>query len=156
MEKKNKVKKDLNSSKSEVKKEAKEQTPKWFVINARGKIIGRLASKIATILMGKNKVSYLPYKESGDKVIVINAGKIVATGRKNEQKKYYRYSGYPGGLKVRSLKTLRHEDPERIIKHAVEGMLPKTRLGRSIFKNLYVYSGEKHPHEGQKAEPIEI
>lgn len=129
---------------------------KWFVIDAKGAVIGRLSTKIATILLGKNKVSYLPYKDSGDYVVVINAAKVSSTGKKEERKFYYRYSGYPGGLKTESLKTLRSRKPELIIEHAVSGMLPKTKLGKAVIKKLYIYPGEKHPHEAQKAEEIKI
>lgn len=140
------------------KKELKKtESPKqWFLINAKDKVIGRLASKIATILLGKNKVSYLPYKDSGDYVVVINAAKVASTGKKEEKKNYYRYSGYPGGLKTETLKTLRVRKPEMIIEHSVSGMLPKTRLGKAILKKLYVYPGEKHPHEAQKVEELKI
>lgn len=137
-------------------KAEKETSKKWFLIDARGKIIGRMSSRIATLLLGKDKVEFLPYKDSGDYVVVINAGKVSATGRKEDQKKYYRYSGYPGGLKTRDLKTLRVEKPEEIIRHSVSGMLPKTRLGKQIIKKLYVYPGENHPHEAQKLEEIKI
>lgn len=137
------------------KKMAKSEPKKWFLLDARGKIIGRLATRIAKILLGKGKVSYLPYKDSGDYVVVVNASRISATGRKEENKKYYRYSGYPGGLKERTLKTLRDEKPEEIIKHAVSGMLPKTKLGKQIIKKLYIYPDEKHPHEAQKVEIVE-
>lgn len=154
MEKKTSTKEKNNTAKAT--ESVKREQEKWFVVNAKGRIIGRLASQIAIVLMGKNKVTYQPYKLSGDKVIVINASKIVATGRKEEQKNYYRYSGYPGGLKVRTLKTLRQEDPERILKHAVEGMLPKTKLGSVMVKNLYIYSGEKHPHEAAKPEDLKV
>jgi large subunit ribosomal protein L13 len=129
---------------------------KWFLIDARGKIIGRLSSKIAVLLLGKNKVEFLPYKDSGDFVVVINANKVESTGRKENQKKYYRYSGFPGGLKTRDLKTLREEKPEEIIRHAVSGMLPKTRLGKEIIKKLHIYPGENHPHEAQKLEEIKL
>ena len=153
-----KNKKEIEINKKEpTKKQARAiDHKKWFLIDARGKIIGRLATKIAKILLGKGKVSYLPYKDSGDYVVVINAAKIAATGRKEENKKYYRYSGYPGGLKERTLKALREEKPEEILQHAVGGMLPKTRLGKQIVKKLYIYPSEKHPHEAQKVENIEI
>lgn len=129
---------------------------KWFLFDAKGQVIGRLSTKIATKLLGKNKVTFLPYMDSGDYVVVINAAKISATGRKENQKKYYRYSGYPGGLKIRDLKTLRSERPEEIIRHSVSGMLPKTRLGKEIIKKLYIYPGESHPHQAQKLEEIKI
>lgn len=135
----------------------KTESPKrWFLINAKNKVIGRLSSRIATILLGKNKVSYLPYKDSGDYVVVINAAKVSSTGKKEEKKFYYRYSGYPSGLKTESLKTLRVRKPEMILEHSVSGMLPKNRLGKAILKKLYIYPGEKHPHEAQKVEEIEF
>lgn len=129
---------------------------KWFVIDAKGMVIGRLSTKIATLLLGKNKASYLPYKDSGDYVVVVNAAKVASTGKKEDRKFYYRYSGYPGGLKTENLKTLRVRRPELIIEHAVSGMLPKTKLGKAVIKKLYVYPGEKHPHEAQKVEEIKI
>lgn len=139
------------------KKILKKASPKkWFVIDAKNAVIGRLSTKIATILLGKNKVSYLPYKDSGDYVVVINAAKVFSTGKKEDRKFYYRYSGYPGGLKTENLKTLRSRKPELIIEHAVSGMLPKTKLGKAVIKKLYIYPGEKHPHEAQKAEEIKI
>jgi len=147
----------MEKSKGKIlKKENKEiQKRRWFVIDAKGKIIGRLATKIAKLLLGKGKVSYLPYKDSGDYVVVLNAAKVAVTGRKELNKKYYRYSGYPGGLKEKTLKTLREEKPEEIIRHAVAGMLPKTKLGKQVIKKLYIYPGEKHPHDAQKVEPLE-
>lgn len=153
-----KNKKEIKTDRKEIaKKQAKTvEQKKWFLVNAKGKIIGRLATRIATILLGKGKVSYLPYKDSGDYVVVVNSAKIAATGRKEENKKYYRYSGYPGGLKERTLKTLRVEKPEEILRHAVVGMLPKTKLGKQIVKKLYIYPNEKHPHEAQKVESVEI
>jgi len=156
--KKEKIDKDV-SKKAELKvskKKIKKQEPqkKWFLIDARGKVLGRLSTQIATVLLGKNKVSYLPYKDSGDYVVVVNAAKVAATGRKERNKFYYRYSGYPGGLKTESLKDLRVRKPEVIIQHAVSGMLPKTKLGKAVLKKLYVYPGDKHPHEGQKVEEL--
>ncbi len=133
-----------------------EVVKRWFIIDAKGKVIGRLSSTIATLLLGKNKVSYLPYKDSGDYVVVVNAAKISSTGRKEERKFYYRYSGYPGGLKTESLKTLRVRKPEMILEHAVSGMLPKNRLGKAVIKKLYIYPGEKHPHQAQKVEEFEF
>lgn len=161
MEKQNKSKKIIVSKKAEIKKTTPKkvktiEAKKWFVVDAKGKVIGRLATKIATTLLGKNKVSYLPYLDKGDYVIVLNAGKIVSTGQKEEKKIYYRYSGYPGGLKQRTLKTLRVEKPEMIIKHAVSGMLPKNRLGKAIIKKLYIYTGSEHPHQAQKVQELEV
>ncbi|HSX58310.1 MAG TPA: 50S ribosomal protein L13 [Candidatus Saccharimonadales bacterium] len=143
---------------SKAKPLTKNQKPekKWFLIDARSKVIGRLSTRIATVLLGKNKVEFIPYMDSGDYVVVINAAKVASTGRKEDKKMYYRYSGYPGGLKIRDLKTLRVEKPEEIILHSVRGMLPKTRLGKQIIKKLYVYSGDKHPHQAQKLEEMKI
>lgn len=157
---KNKVQnnKNLSAVDSKSKKATKTKkeivSKKWFLFDAKGQVIGRLSTKIATTLLGKNRVEFLPYKDSGDYVVVINAAKVSATGRKEDRKKYYRYSGYPGGLKIRSLKTLRVEKPEEIIRHSVSGMLPKTRLGKEIIRKLYIYPGEKHPHEAQKLEEV--
>ncbi len=144
---------DLKVEKKKTLKKPHE-TKKWFIIDAKGLVLGRLSTKIATILLGKNKVSYLPYKDSGDYVVVVNAAKVAATGKKEDRKFYYRYSGYPGGLKTENLKTLRVRKPEMIIEHAVSGMLPKTKLGKAVIKKLYIYPGEKHPHEAQKVEEL--
>lgn len=143
-------------TKKAVTKKIKKQpaVKKWFLIDARDQVLGRLSSNIATTLLGKNKVSYLPYLDSGDYVVVVNAAEVAATGRKEENKNYYRYSGYPGGLRTESLKTLRGRKPEMIIEHAVSGMLPKTKLGKALLKKLYIYAGDKHPHEAQKVEEL--
>ncbi|HEY4694686.1 MAG TPA: 50S ribosomal protein L13 [Candidatus Nanoarchaeia archaeon] len=133
-----------------------EDIKKWFLVDARGKVLGRLATKVAAILRGKNNVEFVPEADKGDYVVIINAAKIETTGRKEENKKYYRYSGYPGGLHTRTLKILRSEKPQEIIEHAVVGMLPKTKLGRSLAKKLFVYAGEEHPHQAQKVEKIEV
>lgn len=144
-------------TKTKVNKKIKRQiTKNWFLIDAKGKVLGRLATKIATLLTGKDKVSYLPTEDSGDYVVVINAAKVAVTGRKNTDKMYYHYSGYPGGLKSATFKTLVGEKPEIIIQRAVWGMVPKTRLGKAVFKKLYVYSGEKHPHQAQKLEELKV
>lgn len=158
MEIKTKSKKTVGTTKVKkvVKKTKAPIARKWYIIDAKEKIIGRLSSKIATLLLGKNKVTYVPYLDGGDYIVVINASKIVSTGRKEENKVYYNYSGYPGGLKSRTLKTLRVEKPEMIIKRAVSGMLPKNRLGKAVIKKLYVYAGDKHPHENHKFEEVEI
>jgi len=122
----------------------------WYLINAEGATLGRLASKIATILQGKNKPSFTPHYDVGDFVVVVNAEKIKLTGRKLMQKTYKHHSGYPGGLKTINAKIMLVKKPEEIIIHAVKGMLPKTTLGRQILKKLKVYSGEAHPHKAQK------
>ena len=146
---------------SEVKEKVKTKIVKeknleraWFLIDVKDKVLGRIASEIATVLMGKNKPSWQPQSDTGDNVVIINAAKVAVTGRKEEQKKYYRYSGYPGGLKVETLKALRERKPEDIIYHAVAGMLPKNKLGRAMIKKLYVYPGEKHQHNAQNPQKL--
>ncbi len=129
---------------------------KWFVIDADGKILGRLASEAAKILRGKNKPDFTPNLDMGDNLIVINAEKIVLTGSKPEDKEYFRHSQYPGGIKFVNIKKIKKERPEFIIEHAVKSMLPKSRLGRKIFGNLKVYAGTEHPHQAQKPEPLDI
>ena len=137
-------------------KATKTTNRKWFLVDAKGKVIGRVATKIATILRGKENPSFVPYLDSGDYVVVINAAKVAATGRKEDNKNYYRYSGYPGGLKETNLKTLRAEKPGMIIAHAVAGMLPKNRLGKAVIKKLYIYAGDEHPHHAQNLEKVEV
>jgi large subunit ribosomal protein L13 len=129
---------------------------KWFVIDADGKILGRLASEAAKILRGKNKPDFTPNLDMGDNVIVINAEKVVLTGSKPEDKEYFRHSQYPGGIKFVNIKKIKKERPEFIIEHAVKSMLPKSRLGRKVFSNLKVYAGTEHPHQAQKPEPLDI
>ena len=121
----------------------------WVVFDASGKILGRFATKIADKLRGKAKPTFTPHVDGGDFVVVINADKIKVTGNKAEQKKYYKHSLYPGGLKEKSYKEVLESTPERIIENAVKGMLPKNKLGKSIIKKLKVYSGSEHPHESQ-------
>jgi len=123
---------------------------KWWLINAEGKILGRLATEISILLRGKKKPEFVYFMDSGDFVIVINAEKVNITGRKMEQKKYYSHSGYPGGLKEKTLKELLEKKPEEVIRKAVWGMIPKNKLGRAVYKKLKVYSGSHHPHEAQK------
>lgn len=123
---------------------------KWYVIDAEGKVLGRLASEIAKILSGKNKPIYTPHVDTGDYVIVINAEKIVLTGKKLEQKSYKYHTGYPGGLKEVSYGKMVKEKPEKVIELAVKGMLPKNSLGRSMGRKLKVYKGPEHNHEAQK------
>lgn len=129
---------------------------KWYLIDAEGKVLGRLASEIATILSGKHKPIYTPHVDTGDFVVVINADKIKLTGKKLEQKNYIYHTGYPGGLKKIPYERLIKERPERIIELAVKGMLPKNRLGRKMIKKLKVYAGPEHKHEAQKPEIYEI
>ncbi len=128
----------------------------WYVVDAEGQTLGRLASKIAPILRGKHKATYTPHLDCGDFVIVINADKVRVTGRKLEQKTYYRHSGYPGGLKSITLQEQLNRHPERVIESAVRGMLPKNKLGRRMFKKLKVYASPAHPHEAQKPKPLEL
>lgn len=128
----------------------------WYIIDATGKTLGRLASKVAHILMGKHKVNYVPHLDVGDYIVVINADKIVLTGNKLSKKIYYKHSGYPGGLKEKVYKELIEEKPEFVFKKAVKGMLPRNKLSRKMFKKLKVYSGSKHPHQAQNLKIIEI
>lgn len=129
---------------------------KWWVVDADGAILGRLASRIAATLRGKHNPLYTPHADLGDSVVVINADKIVLTGRKLELKKYYRHSGYIGGLKTITAKNLLEKRPEDVIRFAVKGMLPKNSLGRKLFKKLKVYVGERHPHEAQQPEVMNV
>lgn len=125
---------------------------RWHVIDAAGRPLGRVATEIATLLRGKHKPQFHPSQDVGDFVIVVNAKQVVATGRKLEQKIYYRHSGYPGGLRAVPLKDMLAKRPERVIEHAVRGMLPKNRLGKKQYGHLRVYAGPDHPHQGQIAE----
>lgn len=125
---------------------------KWYVIDAEGKTLGKLAVEAAMILRGKKKPIYTPHIDTGDYVIVINAEKVCVTGKKESDKIYKHHSGYPGGLKETPLKDLRAKQPEEIIRHAVKGMMPKGKLGRQMFKKLKVYAGPEHPHTAQKPE----
>lgn len=127
---------------------------KWFIVDADGQTCGRLCSKIATVLRGKHKPSYTPHVDCGDNVIVINADKIRLTGSKMEQKVYLSYSMYPGGQKSINAEELMKKKPYAIVERSVRGMLPKTKLGRAMFKKLYVYAGEEHPHKAQKPESL--
>jgi large subunit ribosomal protein L13 len=127
---------------------------KWYLVDASGKTLGRLAAEVAKILRGKNKPIFTTFVDTGDFVVIINAEKINIASKRYEQKTYFHYSGYPGGAKVRSYKDLIHTNPAFIIEHAVKGMLPHNRLGRRIFKKLNIYTGENHPHTAQKPELI--
>jgi large subunit ribosomal protein L13 len=124
-------------------------TKKWYVINAENQTLGRLATKISTILTGKKKISYTPFLETGDNVIIINAEKITISGNKSIQKLYRNHSGRPGGMRIETFSKLQQRRPEKIIEHAVKGMLPKNALGRKIYTNLKIYKGITHPHEAQ-------
>lgn len=128
----------------------------WFVIDAKDQTLGRLASQIATLLRGKHKPIFSPHVDVGDYVIVLNADKIHVTGRKLDQKIYYRHSQYPGGLKKRTLREQLDKFPERVIEKAVRGMLPKNKLGNKMIKKLKIYTGDTHPHQAQKPKVFEL
>ena len=130
--------------------------PKWFVIDADGKVLGRLSTTIAKIITGKNKPTYTPFLDTSDHVIVINAEKIVLTGKKETDKVYRRHTGYPGGLKSSEARFVRAEKPEQMIEEAVWGMLPKNKLGRKMLKKLKVYRGTNHPHQAQQPESVDV
>jgi len=128
---------------------AKEVKRSWHLIDAKGRILGRLASEAAQILMGKGKSNYAPYLDMGDYVVVINAKEVAVTGKKEKQKVYRRYTGYPSGLREERLEELRKRRPEEVVRHAVKGMLPKSKLGRRMITRLYVYAGAEHPHRNE-------
>jgi large subunit ribosomal protein L13 len=132
----------------------KEITRKWHLLDAENVALGRLASRAAWLLMGKHKASYTPFLDTGDHVVVVNAAKVRLTGRKEEQKVYRRHSGYPGGLVEISAKKVRATHPTRMVEEAIAGMLPKTKLGKQMLRKLRVYASDKHPHQGQKPEPM--
>ena len=134
----------------------KDITRNWFVVDASDKILGRLASAVAVRLRGKHKVEFAPHMDTGDCIIVVNAAKVRTTGRKLDQKKYYRHSGWIGGLKETSLRDMLAKKPEEVIRKAVRGMLPKNRLGRAMLKKLKIYAGDAHPHEAQKPETLDV
>ena len=144
---------DTQSYKTRSAKPAEVQR-KWFVIDAQHAVVGRLASRVATILRGKHKPSYTPHVDTGDYVIIINADQVRFTGTKEDDKLYYSYSGYPGGLKSRSARVMRSKKPEFLVRHAVKGMLPKGPLGRQMLTKLKVYAGQEHPHVAQAPEEI--
>ena len=127
-------------------------TRKWWVVDAAGKPLGRLATEVATLLRGKHKPMFAPHMDTGDFVIVINAAEVEVTSKKSQQKIYYRYTGYPGGLRGESFESLRERRPEAVIERAVQGMLPKNKLGRKMIGKLKVYAGADHPHEAQRPE----
>lgn len=136
------------------KKETVER--KWYVVDAEGKTLGRLATQVATVLRGKNKPTYTPHIDCGDYVIVINAEKVVLTGNKLEDKMYYNHSGFPGGLRERNAKTMIEKYPEEMVERAIKGMLPHNALGRAMGKKLFVYAGADHKHKAQKPEVMEV
>ena len=143
------MEKTYSAKKDEIKR-------KWYIIDAKGKVLGKVAVKAATILRGKHKPIYTPHIDTGDHVVVINASQVVLTGKKLEQKYYRRHSGYPGGLKSIRYDRLLKEKPEKVIELAIRGMLPKTKLGRAMFKKLRVYKGSEHSHESQNPVQIEV
>jgi len=128
----------------------------WHLIDAEGQVLGRLATRIATMLMGKHKPMYTPFLDCGDHVVVINAEKVVLTGNKMNDKIYYRHTGYPGGIKEARARRVMREHPTRILQSAVRGMVPKTKLGRQMLTKLRVYAGPEHPHEAQQPQPYSL
>lgn len=129
---------------------------RWYVVDAQGKVLGRLATEVASVLRGKRKPQFTPHVDTGDFVIVVNAEKVRLTGKKLRQKVYYRASGYPGGLKATVAGAMLKKHPERVIQHAVRGMLPKSKLGDALYRKLKVYAGAKHPHQAQKPVTLEV
>ncbi len=141
--------KTVSANKETVKKE-------WVIVDAENEVLGRLAAKVALVLRGKHKPSFTPHVDCGDNVIVINAEKIRLTGLKWDQKEYMRHTGYPGGQRITSVREMLAKKPEAIIEKAVKGMLPKNRLGSELFRNLKVYAGTEHPHEGQNPKVLNL
>jgi len=131
-------------------------TKEWVIVDAEDQVLGRLASKVAKMIRGKHKVNFTPHVDCGDNVIVINAEKIKLTGNKWDQKEYVRHTGYPGGQRFTGARLMMAKKPIAMVEIAVKGMLPKNRLGRAIFKNLYVYAGNEHPHQAQQPNPINL
>jgi len=129
---------------------------KWYVVDADGQTLGRLAARVARVLMGKENPKYTPFLDMGDHVVVINAAKVRVTGMKDEQKLYHRYTGYPGGLRTEEFRKRMQRKPESVVEAAIVGMLPHTKLGRSMAGKLKVYRGDKHPHQAQKPEALEL
>ena len=129
---------------------------KWYIIDAEGKTLGKVAERAAYVLRCKHKPTYTPYVDCGDNVIIINADKVRLTGNKLSDKMYYNHSGYPGGLRERTARTMKEKYPVEMVERAVKGMLPKNRLGRQIYRQLFVYAGSEHKHEAQKPERLEV
>ena len=129
---------------------------KWYVVDAEGKTLGRMASAVAAVLRGKNKPTYTPHVDCGDYVIIINADKVAVTGKKRQEKIYKRHTGYPGGLKELTFEQMMEKHPEEVVRHAVKGMMPNGKLGRKMFKKLKVYAGPEHNHAAQKPEVLDI
>ena len=128
----------------------------WHVIDAEGQVLGRMATRVATLLMGKHKPGYTPFLDCGDHVVIVNAEKIVLTGAKMDDKMYYRHSGYPGGIKEARARRVMREKPTMIVETAIKGMVPKTKLGRQMLTKLRVYAGPEHPHEAQQPQPYSL
>ena len=149
MERKGKIMKSFIAKPHEVER-------KWYVVDAEGKTLGRIASQVATILRGKNKPTFTPHVDCGDYVIVINADKVEVTGKKRKEKVYKHHTGYPGGLRETTFEKLIEKKPEEVIRHAVKGMMPKGKLGRQMYKKLKVYAGPEHDHAAQKPEKLEF
>ncbi len=141
--------KTVSANKDTVQKE-------WIIVDAKDQVLGRFASRVAMILRGKHKPSFTPHVDCGDNVIIINADKVVMTGDKLAQKKYIRHSGYPGGQKSETVESLLKRRPEAVLERSIKGMLPKSRLGAELFRNLFVYVGEEHPHEAQQPKAIDL
>jgi large subunit ribosomal protein L13 len=137
-----------------IRKEDTHAARKWYIVDAEGETVGRLCTKIATVLRGKNKPTFTPHVDTGDYVIVVNADKIRFTGNKMAQKQYLTYSHHPGGQKSIVAKDLMAKKPTKILEEAIKGMLPKNKLGRATYKKLFVYAGAEHPHDAQKPEPL--
>ncbi len=128
----------------------------WYLLDCEDQVLGRLATRAAVLLMGKHKPDYTPFLKTGDHVIVVNAQKIKVTGKKEEQKKYYRHSGYPGGIKETNVREVRAKHPERIVESAILGMLPKNKVGKQLARRLKVYAGAQHPHEAQQPKEMDL
>ena len=128
----------------------------WYVIDAEGQVLGKVAALAASVLRGKNKPTFTPYVACGDNVIIINAEKVVLTGNKLDKKMYYNHSGYPGGLRERTARTMKEKYPVEMVERAIKNMLPKNRLGRDMYRQLFVYAGNEHKHEAQKPERLEV
>ena len=146
----------MNTAMKTYQATAQDRERDWYVVDAEAKTLGRLASQIANVLRGKRKPTYTPHVDVGDFVVVINAEKIAVTGNKRQDKLYYRHTGYPGGIRSRSLGDLLERRPEEVIRRAVKGMLPRNRLGRAQLRKLKVYAGPEHPHQAQKPGELEI
>jgi len=146
---------DINSFKTKSARAADVRRT-WYVVDADQQIVGRLASRIAAVLRGKHKPSFTPHVDTGDFVIIVNADKVRFSGNKETEKRYYRYSGYPGGLKSRTAKDMRERRPEHLLRHAIKGMLPKGPLGRQMLTKLKVYASSSHPHQAQKPQPLAL